>query len=76
MFIGAIAETDYDADYRVGVGVYDMGGDISTVDLSVTRNHGRIEVMSAALSPAEARELAGWLLVGADRCDAVRARPA
>lgn len=73
MFIAAFAETDYDPDVRTGVSVYDMGGDISTVDLTITRKALRgFEVASVALSPDEARALSAWLLRGAERCEKVR----
>jgi hypothetical protein len=72
MFFGSTAETDYDPAVRTSVSVYDMAGDVSTVDLSIGR---RREFASAALSPAEARDLSAWLLTAAEYCEKVRAEP-
>ena len=72
MFIGATAETDYDPAVRTSVSVYDMAGDVSTVDVSIGRDR---QFASANLSPAEARDLSAWLLTAAEHCEKVRAAP-
>lgn len=69
MFIGAMAETEYDPAVRTSVSVYDRAGDVSTVDVSIAKNR---QYPCVNLSPAEARDLSAWLLTAADHCEKVR----